>query len=78
MQTRRSFLARSAAATSALARSAVAASALTVGAAAPAFGAESGADLIFRGGTIRPLAGAPVASALTVKDATECYGRFIR
>ncbi len=58
MQTRRAFLACSA----------VAASALAVGAAAPAFGAESGADLIFRGGTIRPLAGAPVASALAMKD----------
>ncbi len=44
-----------------------AASALGVAAPAPAFAADEGADLIFRGGTIRPLAGAPVASAIAVK-----------
>ena len=33
----------------------------------PAFAAGDGADLILRGGTIRPLAGAPVASAIAVR-----------
>ena len=57
MSTRRSFMAYSVAA----------ASALSAAGAAPGFAAGEGADLIFRGGTIRPLAGAPVASALAVK-----------
>ena len=34
---------------------------LTAAGTAPAFAAEEGADLNFRGGTIRPLAGAPIA-----------------
>ena len=57
MPTRRAFMAYSVAA----------ASALTGVAAAPAFAADEGADLILRGGTIRPLPGAPVASALAAK-----------
>jgi predicted amidohydrolase YtcJ len=57
MPTRRAFMAYSAAAASAL--SAV----RTV----PAFAADEGADLILRGGTIRPLAGAAVSSALAIK-----------
>ncbi len=57
MSTRRSFMAYSVAA----------ASALSGAGASPGFAAGEGADLIFRGGTIRPLAGAPVASALAVK-----------
>src|SRR5271165_105350 len=57
MPTRRAFMAYSVAA----------ASALTSVAAAPAFAADEGADLILRGGTIRTLPGAPVASALAVK-----------
>jgi predicted amidohydrolase YtcJ len=55
--TRRAFMAYSVAAASALS---------TVGA-APAFAAEQGADVIVRGGTIRPLPGAPVSSALAIK-----------
>ena len=35
--------------------------------AAPAFAADEGADLILRGGTIRPLPGATVCSALAIK-----------
>ncbi len=43
--------------------------AATLGASAvPAFAADDGADLFVRGGTIRPLAGAPVASALAVRN----------
>ena len=43
--------------------------AATLGAGAlPAFAADDGADLILRGGTIRPLAGAPVASAIAVRN----------
>ena len=57
MPTRRAFMAYSVAAASALP---------PVGTAS-AFAADDGADLILRGGTIRPLAGAPVASALAVK-----------
>jgi len=57
MPTRRAFMAYSVAA----------ASALTSVAAAPAFATDEGADLILRGGTIRTLPGAPVASALAVK-----------
>ena len=57
MPTRRAFMAYSVAA----------ASALTGVGTAPAFAADEGADLILRGGTIRPLPGAPVASALAVK-----------
>ena len=55
--TRRAFMAYSVASASALAG---------VGA-SPVFAAAEGADLILRGGTIRPLAGAPIASALAVK-----------
>jgi hypothetical protein len=58
MPTRRVFMAYSVAA----------ASALPLFGAAPAFAADDGADLILRGGTIRPLPGAPVASALAIKD----------
>jgi predicted amidohydrolase YtcJ len=57
MPTRRAFMAYSVAAASALS---------TVGA-APVFAADQGADLILRGGTIRPLPGAAVASALAIK-----------
>jgi predicted amidohydrolase YtcJ len=56
MPTRRAFMAYSVAAASAL-----------TGAGATAAIADDGADLILRGGTIRPLAGAPVASALAIK-----------
>ncbi len=58
MPTRRTFIAYSVAA----------ASTLTAVGAAPAFAADEGADVILRGGTVRPLAGAPVASALAIKD----------
>ncbi len=44
-----------------------AASALTAVGTAPAFAAGEGADVILRGGTIRPLPGAPVSSALAIK-----------
>ncbi len=44
-----------------------AASALTAAGTAPAFAADEGADLILRGGTVRPLPGAPVCSALAIK-----------
>jgi len=44
-----------------------AASALTAVGTAPAFAADEGADVILRGGTIRPLPGAPVCSALAIK-----------
>jgi len=47
-----------------------AASALTAVGAAPAFAADGGADIILRGGTIRPLPGAPVCSALAIKGGT--------
>jgi predicted amidohydrolase YtcJ len=47
-----------------------AASALTAVGAAPAFAADEGADIILRGGTIRPLPGAPVCSALAIKGGT--------
>jgi predicted amidohydrolase YtcJ len=57
MPTRRAFMAYSVAA----------ASALPALGAAPAFAADDGADLIFRGGTIRSLPGEPVASALAIK-----------
>src|SRR5580704_6278427 len=51
-----------------MAYSVASASALTGVGASPVFAAGEGADLILRGGTIRPLAGAPVvASALAVK-----------
>jgi predicted amidohydrolase YtcJ len=56
MPTRRAFMAYSVAA----------ASTLSFGAAGIA-GADEGADLILRGGTIRPLPGAPVSSALAIK-----------
>jgi predicted amidohydrolase YtcJ len=47
-----------------------AASALTAVGAAPAFAADEGADVILRGGTIRPLPGAPVCSAVAIKGGT--------
>jgi hypothetical protein len=56
MPTRRAFMAYS-----------VAAAGLTGVGAAPAFAAGESADIILRGGTIRPLPGAPVASALAIK-----------
>ncbi len=56
MPTRRAFMAYS-----------VAAAGLTGVGAAPAFAADEGADLIVSGGTIRPLPGAPVVSALAIK-----------
>ncbi len=55
--TRRAFMAYSVGAASALG---------AVGA-APAFAADGGADFILRGGTVRPLPGATVASAIAVK-----------
>src|ERR1700721_2549545 len=57
MTTRRAFMAYSVAS----------ASALTGVGATPVFAADQGADLILRGGTIRPLAGAPGASAVASK-----------
>ena len=57
MPTRRAFMAYSVAA----------ASALSAVGATPAFAADGGADLILRGGTIRPLPGAKVSSALAIK-----------
>ena len=57
MPTRRAFMAYSVAA----------ASALSAVGAAPAFAADEGADLILRGGTIRPRPGVPVSSALAIK-----------
>jgi predicted amidohydrolase YtcJ len=57
MPTRRAFMAYSVAA----------ASALSAVGTAPAFAADDGADLILHGGTIRPLAGATVSSALAIK-----------
>jgi predicted amidohydrolase YtcJ len=44
-----------------------AATALTAVGAVPAFAADDGADVILRGGTIRPLSGAPTASAIAIK-----------
>jgi predicted amidohydrolase YtcJ len=55
--TRRTFMADSVAA----------ASALNAVGVAPVFAADERADLILRGGTIRPLPGAPVSSALAIK-----------
>ena len=55
--TRRAFMAYSVAS----------ASALTGVGASPVFAADEGADLILRGGTIRPLAGVPVASVVAIK-----------
>ena len=55
--TRRAFMAYSVAT----------ASALSAAGAAPAFASDEGADVILRGGTIRPLPGATVASALAIK-----------
>jgi len=57
MPTRRAFMAYSVAA----------ASALSAVGDAPAFAADEGADFILRGGTIRPLPGATVSSALAIK-----------
>ena len=57
MPTRRAFMAYSVGA----------ASALSAVGGAPALAADEGADLILRGGTIRPLPGAPVSSALAIK-----------
>jgi hypothetical protein len=57
MPTRRAFMAYSVAA----------ASALNAVGVAPVFAADDGADLILRGGTIRPIPGAPVSSALAIK-----------
>ncbi len=56
LPTRRAFMAYGAAT----------ASVLGAGRAAPAFAADEGADLIFRGGTIRPAPGAPLAAAVAV------------
>jgi predicted amidohydrolase YtcJ len=57
MPTRRAFMGYSVAA----------ASVLTAAGTAPAVAADDRADLILRDGTIRPLAGAPIASALAIK-----------
>ena len=57
LPTRRAFMAYSVAAVAALG----------VGGSAPAWAGDEGADFILRGGTIRPLPGAPVAAALAVK-----------
>ena len=56
LPTRRAFLAYSAAVAT-----------LSIGGSVPVWAGDEGADLILRGGTIRPLPGAPVASALAVK-----------
>jgi predicted amidohydrolase YtcJ len=58
MPTRRAFMAYSIAS----------ASALTGVGASPVFAADQSADIIMRGGTIRPLPGAPVVSAIAVKN----------
>ena len=58
MPTRRAFMAYSVGA----------ASVLSAVGAVHVFAADDGADLILRGGTIRPLPGAAVASALAIKD----------
>jgi predicted amidohydrolase YtcJ len=50
-----------------MAYSVAATSALTGVGAVPAFAADKGADVIIRGGTIRPLPGAPISSALAIK-----------
>ncbi|MGD0335180.1 MAG: amidohydrolase family protein [Xanthobacteraceae bacterium] len=50
-----------------MAYSVAAASALSAVGAAPTFAADEGADLILRGGTIRPLPDATVSSALAIK-----------
>ncbi|HLX99355.1 MAG TPA: amidohydrolase [Roseiarcus sp.] len=55
--TRRAFMAYSVAA----------ASAMSAVGAGPAMAADEGADFILRGGTVRPLPGAPVASAVAIK-----------
>ncbi len=57
LPTRRAFMACSVAAVAALG----------IGGSAPAWAADEGADIFLRGGTIRPLPGAPVAAALAVK-----------
>ena len=57
MPSRRAFMAYSVAA----------ASAATGVGGAPAFASDGGADLIIRGGMVRPLPGAPVASAIAIK-----------
>ena len=57
MPTRRAFMAYSVGA----------ASGLGAAKAVPAFAAAEGADIILRGGTVRPLPGAPVASAIAIK-----------
>src|SRR5579863_5228713 len=57
MPTRRAFMTYSVAA----------ASVLSAVGAVPAFAADQGADLILRGGTIRPLPGAAICSALAIK-----------
>ena len=56
MPTRRAFMAYSVGA----------ASAMAAVASAPALAADAGADVIFRGGTVRPLPGAPVAKAVAI------------
>jgi predicted amidohydrolase YtcJ len=56
LPTRRDFLALSAAVAT-----------VGIGGASPGWAADEGAGLILRGGTIRPLPGAPVASAIAVK-----------
>ncbi len=51
-----------------MAYSVATAAALTAGGSAPAFAADERADFILRGGTIRPMPGAPTASAIAIKD----------
>ncbi len=51
-----------------MAYSVATAAALTAGGSAPAFAADESAGFILRGGTIRPMPGAPTASAIAVKD----------
>ena len=50
-----------------MAYSVAATSALTGVGPVPAFAADEGADLILRGGTVRPLPGEPISSAIAVK-----------
>ena len=51
-----------------MAYSVATAAALTAGGSAPAFAVDERADFILRGGTIRPMPGAPTASAIAIKD----------
>ncbi len=51
-----------------MAYSVATAAALTAGGSAPAFAADESAGFILRGGTIRPMPGAPTASAIAIRN----------